>query len=522
MDKILIFDTTLRDGEQSPGASLTPEQKLSIAEQLARLNVDIIEAGYPASSPGEIEAIREICRKVKKPIIAGLARTLTKDIDCCLKALDKANKPRLHIFCATSEIHLKYKLKKAKEEILRLTVESIRYARRFIDDIEFSPEDATRTDFNFLVEVVQAAIAAGATTINIPDTVGCIFPSQFTKLIRDLRQQISFKDVNLSVHCHNDLGLAVANSLAAVEEGANQVECTVNGIGERAGNASLEEVVMNIKLHPEIFRRETNIKTEELFKVSHLVSHLTGIPVQPNKAIVGSNAFAHEAGIHQDGILKKRTTYEIINPKDVGVKESRLVLGKHSGSHALEEHLKRMGYHLTKKEFAKFFIQFKQIADKKKEVFDEDLEIILDEVKKRIPQVWQLEYIHISSGNKTVPTATIRLKKGEEILEDSACGDGPIDACYKTIERITGLKGKLLDYSLQAITSGKDALGEVSIKVRFKDEIITARGASTDIIEASAKAYLEAVNKLQATSRKLQAKKQKSPKPLHLRDGGQM
>ncbi|OQX54594.1 MAG: 2-isopropylmalate synthase [Candidatus Omnitrophica bacterium 4484_213] len=501
MDKILIFDTTLRDGEQSPGASLTPEQKLSIAEQLARLNVDIIEAGYPASSPGEIEAIREICKKVKKPIIAGLARTLRKDIDCCLKALDKTNKPRLHIFCATSEIHLKYKLKKAKEEILRLTVESIRYARRFIDDIEFSPEDATRTDFNFLVEVVQAAIAAGATTINIPDTVGCIFPSQFTKLIKDLRQQISFKDVNLSVHCHNDLGLAVANSLTAVEEGANQVECTVNGIGERAGNASLEEVAMNIKLHPEIFRREMNIKTEELFKVSRLVSHLTGIPVQPNKAIVGSNAFAHEAGIHQDGILKKRTTYEIINPKDVGVKESRLVLGKHSGSHALEEHLKRMGYHLTKKEFAKFFIHFKQIADKKKEVFDEDLEIILDEVKKRIPQIWQLEYIHISSGNKTVPTATIRLKRGEEILEDSACGDGPIDACYKAIERITGLKGKLLDYSLQAITSGKDALGEVSIKVRFKDEIITARGASTDIIEASAKAYLEAVNR-QAAGRK--------------------
>ncbi len=498
MDKILIFDTTLRDGEQSPGASLTPEQKLTIAQQLARLNVDIIEAGYPTSSSGEIEAIREISRKVKKPIIAGLARTVRKDIDCCLKALDKASKPRVHIFCATSKIHLKYKLKKAKEEILRLTAENIRYAKKFIDDIEFSPEDATRTDFNFLTEIVKAAIEAGATTINIPDTVGCIFPSQFSKLIRDLKKKISFVNVNLSVHCHNDLGLAVANSLAAVESGADQIECTVNGIGERAGNASLEELVMNIKLHPEIFNRRTNIKTEELYKVSRLVSHLTGIPVQPNKAIVGSNAFAHEAGIHQDGILKKRITYEIINPKDVGVKESRLVLGKHSGSHALEEHLRKMGYHLKKEEFAKFFTRFKQIADKKKEVFDEDLEIILDEVKKRIPQIWQLEYIHISSGNKTVPTATIKLKKNKEILEDSACGDGPVDACYKTIERITGVKGKLLSYSLQAITSGKDALGEVNIKVKFAKKIIIARAASTDIIEASAKAYLEAVNKAAA------------------------
>jgi len=437
MDKILIFDTTLRDGEQSPGASLTTEQKITIAQQLARLNVDIIEAGYPASSAGEIEAIREICKSVKKPIIVALARTIKKDIDCCIKALEKANKPRIHIFCATSKVHLKYKLKKAKEEILKLTVGNIRYAKKFIDDIEFSPEDATRTDFNFLAEIIKEAIGAGATTINIPDTVGCIFPSQFSKLIKKIKERISFEDVNLSVHCHNDLGLAVANSLAAVESGANQVECTVNGIGERAGNASLEEIVMNIKLHPEIFKKGTGIKTEELYKISRLVSHLTGIPVQPNKAIVGSNAFAHEAGIHQDGILKKRATYEIINPRDVGVKESRLVLGKHSGSHALQEHLKKIGYCLTKQEFEKFFIRFKQIADKKKEVFDEDLEIILDEVKKRIPQIYQLEYLHISSGNKTVPTATIILKKDKEILEDSACGDGPIDACYKTIERIT-------------------------------------------------------------------------------------
>ncbi len=499
-NKILIFDTTLRDGEQSPGASLTPEQKLTIAEQLARLNVDIIEAGYPASSDGEIEAIREICKRVKKPIITGLARTIKNDIDCCLKALEKASKPRVHIFCATSKIHLKYKLKKAKEGILKLTADNIKYAKRFIDDIEFSPEDATRTDFDFLVEIVKTAIAAGATTINIPDTVGCIFPSQFSELIDNLKRAVCFDNVNLSVHCHNDLGLAVANSLAAVRSGANQIECTINGIGERAGNAALEEIVMNIKLHQEIFKRTTNIKTEGLHKISRLVSHLTGIPVQPNKAIIGSNAFAHEAGIHQDGVLKKRATYEIIDPRDVGVEESRLVLGKHSGSHALEEHLKKMGYHLTKNEFGKFFVRFKQIADKKKEVFDEDLEIILDEVKKRIPQIYQLEYIHISSGNKTVPTATIKLKKGKEILEDSACGDGPIDACYKAVERIVGIKGKLLNYSLQAITSGKDALGEVTIKVQFGDKIITARGASTDIIEASAKAYLEAVNRLQAAS----------------------
>ncbi|RKY39995.1 MAG: 2-isopropylmalate synthase [Candidatus Omnitrophota bacterium] len=496
MRRILIFDTTLRDGEQSPGASLTPEQKLIIAEHLERLNVDIIEAGYPASSPGEIEAIKEISKHIKKPIIAALARTLKTDIDACLKSLEKTRRARIHIFCATSEIHLKYKLKKAKKEILKLTAESIRYAKQFIEDIEFSPEDATRTEFDFLVEVVKLAIEAGATTINIPDTVGCSFPSQFGRLISNLRESVNLSDVHLSVHCHNDLGMAVANSLTAIEKGADQVECTINGIGERAGNASLEEIVMNIKLHPEIFKGETRIKTEELYKISRLVSHLTGIPVQPNKAIVGSNAFAHEAGIHQDGILKKRTTYEIINPTDVGVKETRLVLGKHSGRHALEEHLKKMGYHLRKEELENLFLKFKEIADKKKEIFDEDLEILLEEIKGRVPQVYKLDYIHITSGNTTVPTATVRLKKGKQLLQDSACGDGPVDACYKAIERITGVRGKLLNYSLQAITSGKDAVGEVSIKVKFKDRIITARGASTDIVEGSAKAYLEAVNKM--------------------------
>jgi len=496
MRRILIFDTTLRDGEQSPGASLTPEQKLIIAEHLERLNVDIIEAGYPASSPGEIEAIKEISKHIKKPIIAALARTLKTDIDACLKSLEKTRRARIHIFCATSEIHLKYKLKKAKKEILKLTAESIRYAKQFIEDIEFSPEDATRTEFDFLVEVVKLAIEAGATTINIPDTVGCSFPSQFGRLISNLRESVNLSDVHLSVHCHNDLGMAVANSLTAIEKGADQVECTINGIGERAGNASLEEIVMNIKLHPEIFKGETRIKTEELYKISRLVSHLTGIPVQPNKAIVGSNAFAHEAGIHQDGILKKRTTYEIINPTDVGVKETRLVLGKHSGRHVLEEHLKKMGYHLRKEELENLFLKFKEIADKKKEIFDEDLEILLEEIKGRVPQVYKLDYIHITSGNTTVPTATVRLKKGKQLLQDSACGDGPVDACYKAIERITGVRGKLLNYSLQAITSGKDAVGEVSIKVKFKDRIITARGASTDIVEGSAKAYLEAVNKM--------------------------
>lgn len=497
MEKVIIFDTTLRDGEQSPGASLTPKEKLEIAKQLARLGVDVIEAGYPASSPGEVEAVKEICRQVRRPIIAGLARSVKRDIDVCAEALKDAKYARIHVFLATSRIHMKYKLKKAKDEILRMTQEYVRYAKRFCEDVEFSPEDASRTEPEFLFKVVEAAIDAGATTINIPDTVGYATPDEFGALIRDIRATVQNIDrAKLSVHCHNDLGLATANSLAAVCNGVQQVECTVNGIGERAGNTSLEEVVMTMLTRRDLFDKTTNIVTQEIIKTSHLVSHLTGMLVQPNKAIVGQNAFRHEAGIHQDGILKRRTTYEIMDPRSIGLAESKLVLGKHSGRHAFKERLQKLGYDLSPQQLGRAFERFKEIADRKKEVFDDDLKIMVEDEITEIPKTWDLDYLNTTSGTKTVPTATVRLKRKEKVFEDAACGDGPVDACYRTIDRITGLKPGLLDYSLKAVTGGKEALGEVTVKLEYKGRTVIGRGASTDIIEASAKAYLNAINKL--------------------------
>jgi len=498
MEKIIIFDTTLRDGEQSPGASLNINEKLEIARQLAILGVDVIEAGFPISSPGDFEAVKSVARCVKGPVICGLARAIEKDIDAAYDALKGANRPRIHVFLATSKIHMKYKLKKAEDEILRLAVASVKYAKSKCGDVEFSPEDASRTEPDFLRKVVEAVIEAGAATVNIPDTVGYSTPFEFAAIIKDLKENVpNIKRCVISVHCHNDLGLGVSNSLAAVLSGARQVECTMNGLGERAGNASLEEIVMAIRTRSDIFKGfSTGVNTKELYKTSRLVSKLTGMPVQPNKAIVGRNAFAHESGIHQDGVLKERITYEIMKPEDVGFEESHIVLGKHSGRHAFSERLKKLGFDLNKAELEKAFERFKTIADKKKEIFDEDLETIVDEEISKIPEKFQLVDFYITSGNLVKPTAAVRLKFGGKATQANSTGDGPVDACYKAIDKITGEKGKLLDYQIRSVTSGKDALGEVSVKIESNGKIISGRGASTDIIEASIKAYLSAVNKL--------------------------
>jgi 2-isopropylmalate synthase len=505
MEKIIIFDTTLRDGEQSPGASLNTKQKLEIARQLMRLNVDVIEAGFPIASPGDFEAVKQVAQSIKGPVIAGLARAKKIDIDACWGAVKYAKKPRIHIFLATSPIHMKYKLKMTEEEVLKAAVESVRYAKKFTKDVEFSPEDAGRSEMDFLCRVVEAVIEAGATTINIPDTVGYTIPAEFGQRINDIIQNVpnSAKAV-FSVHCHNDLGMATANSLAAVANGARQVECTMNGIGERAGNTSLEEVVMAIKTRSKFFNLTTGIKTEEIYKTSKLVSGLTGIIVQPNKAIVGANAFAHEAGIHQHGMMTNRLTYEIMTPRSIGLKETKLVLGKHSGRHALRKRLEELGYSLSPKNFEKAFESFKVLADKKKEIFDEDIESIAEDEISQDKEVFKLEYINVTTGNQTVPTATVRLKKIEfvknrpvsGIFQEAACGDGPVDAAYRAIDRIAKVPNKLLDYSLHSVSMGKDAVGEVSVKVEYAGKVISGRGTSTDIIEASAKAYLNALSKV--------------------------
>lgn len=496
--KIYIFDTTLRDGEQSPGASLTPDEKVRIAKQLERLNVDVIEAGFPISSPGEMKAVQLISEAVSKPTVCGLARMISKDIDACRRALERAKKKRLHVFLATSQIHREYKLRKKKEEILELAVENIKSARKDFRDIEFSPEDAARTERDFLYEVVRAAVDAGATVVNIPDTVGYAIPGEFGDLIAYLVKKIPElgKKVTLSVHCHNDLGLATANSLAAVLAGANQVECTVNGIGERAGNASMEELVMAIDTRSDFINCYTQIKTEEITKTSRLVSHLTGMVVQPNKAIVGRNAFSHESGIHQDGVLKKRQTYEIIDPKRVGLSGSQIILGKLSGRHAFGERVEKLGYRLDKEEIDRAFERFKKIADQKKYVFDEDIEAMIQDEITEIPETWKLEYLKTTLETGKRPEATLKIRRDRQVFEATSQGDGPVDACYKAVEQITKLKAKLSHYAIQSVTSGKDAMGEVVVKLQIEGKEVTGRGASTDIIEASVKAYLFAVNKV--------------------------
>jgi len=497
-EKIIIFDTTLRDGEQSPGASLNHREKMEIARHLALLKVDVIEAGFPIASQGDFKAVKEIAESIRSPVVAGLARCVRKDIQRCAEAVAPAAKPRIHLFLATSAIHRKFKLKKARHEILRLAVSSIKYARTFCDNIEFSPEDASRTEPDFLAEIVEAAIDAGAGTINIPDTVGYAIPSEFGTLIASLFDSVpNINDATISVHCHNDLGLAVSNSLVAVQNGARAIECTINGLGERAGNAALEEVVMALRTRPDQFGHlETGIKSERLYMTSHLVSRLTGMAVQRNKAIVGANAFAHESGVHQDGMLKKPETYEIMKPKDIGIDDgTELVLGKHSGRHAFSHHLSKIGIHLKKDELNRAYARFTDLADKKKFVYDDDLIMLAREQMVEAAAAYTLDYFHVSTGTATVPTATVRIRKGKEVLQDAACGDGPVDAVLKSIERMTSIQGRLLDYSLQAITVGKDAMGEVSIRVRFKTETVSAKAASTDIVEASAKAYLSCINR---------------------------
>jgi len=496
-NRVIIFDTTLRDGEQSPGATMNHREKLEIAHQLARLGVDVIEAGFPISSQGDFEAVAAIAEEVEGPIICGLARAIEKDIVRCGQAVTRSKRPRIHTFIATSQIHIEKKLRMTKEQVIETAVRAVQLAKTFTPDVEFSCEDAGRTDWNYLVDVISAVIEAGATTINVPDTVGYTNPWEFGQCIAYLRKHVRGADkVVFSVHCHNDLGLAVANSLAALREGARQVECTINGIGERAGNASLEEIVMNLKVRKDFYGLTTGIKTEEIYRTSRLVSEITGIRVQRNKAIVGANAFAHESGIHQDGVLKERTTYEIMRPEEVGWTGESMVLGKHSGRHAFKTRLAQLGYdQLSEQEINRLFERFKELCDKKKEIFDEDLYAIVEDEVFGSPEVYSLDYLGFTSGTSTVPTATVRLKKGDEYKMDASCGDGPVDAAFRAVQRITGVEAELVDYSLEAVTGGTDAVGQVSVAIRANGTRVRARGASTDIVTAS-KAYVNAINKL--------------------------
>ncbi len=501
MDRVIIFDTTLRDGEQAPGFSMNTMEKLEMARQLARLNVDVIEAGFPISSDEDFEATREVARQVGSqegsPVVCGLSRVALMDIDRCWEAVKYARRPRIHTFVATSDIHLKYKLRKSRAEVLTAAVAAVRHARGYCEDVEFSPEDASRSDFDYMCDVLEAVIEAGARTVNIPDTVGYAMPREWGERIARIRERVkNSAQAVLSVHCHNDLGQAVANSLVAIQTGARQVECTINGIGERAGNASLEEIVMALKTRKDFFDIDTGINTQEIFRTSRLLSHITGVHVQPNKAVVGENAFAHEAGIHQDGVLKEKLTYEIMKPEDIGRSANKLVLGKHSGRHALAARLKDLGFEPDEGELGKAFKKFKDLADKKKEVFDEDLISIMKDEIGQVPETYALDYLHIISGTGVIPSATVRLRKEEQVFQDSGVGDGPVDAVLNAIDAITGLKGRLQDYQLRAVTSGKDALGEVSVKVDFDGTVVPGKGRSTDVIEASARAYINALNRL--------------------------
>jgi len=501
--KIRIFDTTLRDGEQCPGASMNKEEKLTVAQQLAKLNVDIIEAGFPIASEDDFEGVKLIASRVKGPVIAGLARARKEDIERAAEALKPAEKARIHTFIATSPIHMERKLKMSPEDVLEAAAMAVRLARNFTDDVEFSAEDASRSDIDFLCRVIERAIREGATTINIPDTVGYAIPFEFGELIKQIMNRVPNIDkAIISVHCHNDLGLAVANSLAAVMAGAGQVECTINGIGERAGNAALEEVVMALKTRGQLFQADTNIVTQEIYKTSRLVSTVTGMVVQPNKAIVGANAFAHESGIHQDGLLKDKRTYEIMTPESVGIPTHKLVLGKHSGRHAFRDKLEQMGYHLTEDELNKAFARFKRLADQKKEVYEEDIDAIIAEEIYRIPEKYILKYLHVESGLDITPQAEVEIEMDGKVVRDRSTGDGPVDATYRAIKDLTRTRSRLLSYEVKAITGGTDALGEVTVRLEEDGLVVVGQGADTDIIVASAKAYLNGLNKLEFKKRR--------------------
>ena len=502
--QVKIFDTTLRDGEQSPGATMNVAEKVRIAQQLEKLNVDIIEAGFPISSEGDFEAVEKIAQTITRCEVAALARANPQDIDRAWEAVKRARFPRIHTFISTSDIHLEYQIKKSKEEVLKIASQCVARAKRYTPNVEFSAMDATRSDVGFLSSVVEAAIRAGANTINIPDTVGYAIPSEFGELIRTLRQRVKgIEKVTLSVHCHNDLGLAVANSLVAIQNGVRQVECTINGIGERAGNTSLEEVVMALHTRKDLLPLHTRVSPKQIFVTSRLVSKITGMVVQPNKAIVGANAFAHESGIHQDGILKEKLTYEIMTPESVGIPKTSLVLGKLSGRHAFRERLKELGYILSEAQLELAFNRFKQLADKKRDIYDEDIESIVVEEVLRVPHRFKLVYLNVISGNVTVPTATVQMEVDGKLKQEAGFGDGPVDATFKTIKKITRSKSKLLQFNINAITGGTEAQGEVTVRLEEKGYTVIGQGADTDVIVASAKAYINALNKMEFKKQKL-------------------
>ncbi len=507
-ERVYIFDTTLRDGEQSPGASMNLGEKIKLALQLERLGVDIIEAGFPIASEGEFEAVRAVAKKVKRATVCALSRTRLQDIDRAWRAVEEAKKPRIHTFIASSDIHMKYKLRMDRKEVLNETERAVRHALKYTPDVEFSPEDATRSDRDFLCQVIRVAIEAGATTINVPDTVGYIIPDEFRHLWEHIFERVPPREgVIFSTHCHNDLGLAVANSLAAVEAGVRQVECTVNGIGERAGNASLEEVVMALRTRKDFLPYATGVNPREIYRTSRLLSSITGMMVQPNKAIVGRNAFAHEAGIHQHGVIQKALTYEIMTPQAVGWPSNIFILGKHSGRHGLRKRYEDLGYTPTDAELSRLYPKVMALADKKKEVFDEDLLALLEEERQQLEERYQLSFLQVVSSSGGVATATVKLKEGKKEILDSASADGPVAATFNTLGRITGIPAKLMDYSVNAVTRGKDAMGEVHVTLDLGDRTVLGKSFSTDILEASAKAYLNALNKYMAW------KKERKKKP---------
>lgn len=502
MNKVIIFDTTLRDGEQAAGGSLNIEEKLRIARQLEKLGVDVIEAGFPVTSPGDFKAVERIAAEVKRPVVCALARAHPRDIDTAWEAIKGAARPRIHVFISASDIHLLHQLKKSREEILETSREMVARARGYTDDVEFSAMDASRAEPQYLCKMVEAVIAAGATTVNIPDTVGYAVPAEFGGLIEEIFNKVSNVDkAVISIHCHDDLGLAVANSLEAVSKGARQVECTINGIGERAGNASLEEVVMAIKTRSALLDLDTDVDTTQIYKTSRLVSTLTGFPVQPNKAIVGANAFRHESGIHQDGVIKMPKTYEIIDPRTVGVPASNLVLGKTSGRHAFKERLAELGHSMSEEDFNRAFAAFKVLADKKKTITDKDIESLIAEDQRTISmsETYHLDRVQVSCGDRGIPTAAVRLVKFDgDVLEDAALGTGPVDAVYKAINRLVDVPNVLTEFAVMSVTEGIDAIGEVMVRIESGGVTYTGRSADTDIIVASARAYMNALNRLLA------------------------
>jgi len=507
MDKVIIFDTTLRDGEQAAGGTLNVQEKLEIARQLEQLGVDIIEAGTPITSPGDLEAVSLIAKEVRAPIICGLAHADPGAVDRAWEAVKEARHPRIHVFLSSSDIHLVHQLKKSRQEILEMACNMVSRAKQYLDDVEFSPMDASRSEPQYIYQILKAVIDAGATTVNIPDTVGYAMPDEFGDLIEGIFKNVPNIDrAVVSVHCHNDLGMAVANSLESVRKGARQIECTINGIGERAGNASLEEIVMALRIRQDFYNLTTNIDTTQIYRTSRLVSELTGFPVQPNKAVVGANAFRHESGIHQDGVIKMPITYEIMDPKTVGIPSSTLVLGKVSGRHAFRERLAELGYSLAEEELNRAFNAFKELADKKRDVTDKDIESLVAEGHRTVSEIYHLDRVQVTCGDRGIPTAAIRLITPDgEVMADAALGTGPVDAVYRAINRLVAVPNELTEFTVKSVTEGIDAIGEVLIRIESDGITYTGRGADTDIIVASAKAYTNALNRLLAAKKARQA-----------------